>query len=268
MAEPLSEAEEYEMFGFPSTTSGDCDFLEKLIGSTFHGKNARLLDLACGTGRHAMELSSRGYSVIGVDISEDMIGFALRRVAERGTSSCSFVAQDIRSLAFDESFDYAYCLFNTLSLFPNNDDFISILKGVRRILCPDGRLIIQMGSVWDYIAKGTFKNGEYENRYDRGSIIRKEKGSFRFAKTNNVYRHTVAIQYTKDGVEYPPRTKVFEQRLFSINELDLLCRLTGFVIEKTYSKMDPITELTEMNVFEENYESSELVFVLKKNNAG
>lgn len=74
----LDEAEEYELFGYPNTTIQDCNFLEDVF-STFGHKIHALLDIACGTGRHALEMAKRGYTVTGIDVSENMLNVAIKK---------------------------------------------------------------------------------------------------------------------------------------------------------------------------------------------
>ena len=59
-------AEKYDKEAFTRGTVGECDFIEKEIAGA---KTARILDIGCGTGRHAIELARRGYAVVGIDLS-------------------------------------------------------------------------------------------------------------------------------------------------------------------------------------------------------
>ncbi|HEU4944195.1 MAG TPA: methyltransferase domain-containing protein, partial [Solirubrobacterales bacterium] len=64
----------------------------------------RVLDMACGTGRHSLELARRGHEVVGVDISPDLLAIA-EADAEAESLSASFLAVDLRELDFSEGFD-------------------------------------------------------------------------------------------------------------------------------------------------------------------
>lgn len=69
----------------------------------------RVLDLACGTGRHSLELASRGFSVVGVDISPDLLEIA-RNDAAAQSLDATFVEADLRELDFHEEFDLVLSL--------------------------------------------------------------------------------------------------------------------------------------------------------------
>jgi 2-polyprenyl-3-methyl-5-hydroxy-6-metoxy-1,4-benzoquinol methylase len=63
-------AYKYDKECFVQGTAGECDFIEQEIGND---KALKILDIGCGTGRHAIELTKRGYNVTGVDLSENQI---------------------------------------------------------------------------------------------------------------------------------------------------------------------------------------------------
>ncbi|HNS14356.1 MAG TPA: class I SAM-dependent methyltransferase, partial [Syntrophorhabdaceae bacterium] len=60
----------YDNECFTQGTIGECDFIEKEIK---YDKSLRILDIGCGTGRHAIELTKRGYTVVGIDLSDSQL---------------------------------------------------------------------------------------------------------------------------------------------------------------------------------------------------
>jgi len=64
-------AKKYEKESFTQGTIGECDFIEQELA---YNKSLKILDVGCGTGRHAIELTKRGYHVIGIDLSESQFG--------------------------------------------------------------------------------------------------------------------------------------------------------------------------------------------------
>jgi SAM-dependent methyltransferase len=97
-----------------------------------------VLDLGCGTGRHAIELANRGIWVCGVDLSEPMIRIAQSKVTSRLAGGVRFSKSDIRSLNLSESFDAVVCLFHVLSYQTTNDDLQAVFAVARRHLRPGG----------------------------------------------------------------------------------------------------------------------------------
>lgn len=103
---------------------------------------ARLLDLACGTGRHAVLLARRGAFVVGVDKTESYLKEA--RAKARGLSNCLFARGDMRRLTFKGEFDAAMNLWTSFGYFAKASDDDRALKGVARALKPGGLFLIDL----------------------------------------------------------------------------------------------------------------------------
>ena len=69
-------ANKYDNEVYTQGTIGECDFIEKEIN---YDKSIKILDVGCGTGRHSIELSKRGYKVTGIDLSEKQIAKAIEK---------------------------------------------------------------------------------------------------------------------------------------------------------------------------------------------
>ena len=82
-------------------TNRQVDFLIKQL----HLKETeKILDLACGFGRHSLEFARRGYDVTGIDITPAYIDYANEQ-AKKENLNAKFICQDIRTITFDKEFD-------------------------------------------------------------------------------------------------------------------------------------------------------------------
>jgi SAM-dependent methyltransferase len=99
----------------------------------------RVLDLGCGTGGHALRLAERGYEVVGVDCSADM----LRRARSRG-GPARFLNCNITSLNLGETFDAVLIMFAVLGYLTDNADIRAALHACRRHLVAGGLLFADM----------------------------------------------------------------------------------------------------------------------------
>ena len=82
-------------------TNRQVDFLIKQL----HLKGTeKILDLACGFGRHSLEFARRGYDVTGIDITPAYIDYANEQ-AKKENLNAKFICQDIRTITFDKEFD-------------------------------------------------------------------------------------------------------------------------------------------------------------------
>jgi len=66
-------ANKYDKECFVQGTLGECDFIEQELN---YDKKVRIIDIGCGTGRHSIELSKRGYSITGIDLSQSQLARA------------------------------------------------------------------------------------------------------------------------------------------------------------------------------------------------
>ena len=152
----------------PEQTRAEVDFLEKTFGSV---KGARLLDVPCGNGRHALELANRGYAVTGVDSSDEFLAEARSKSAQ-----VEWLLSDMCDLSWSAEFDAAYCFGNSFG-YLDRDGVRRFLSAVARSLKPGGRFAIETGMAAESILPGLVKNRWYragdifmlsENQYDPG----------------------------------------------------------------------------------------------------
>jgi SAM-dependent methyltransferase len=109
-------------------------------------EGARILDLCCGDGRHAVPLQRRGYRVLGLDGAPVMVRLARAR-AERvlGVGAGPlFVRADARAVPLRRAFDAAICLFNSLALTDDDESSRAFLREARSALLPEGQLLVEL----------------------------------------------------------------------------------------------------------------------------
>jgi SAM-dependent methyltransferase len=114
-------------------------FIEESLGVERHGT---LLDLACGTGRHATELARRGYEVVGLDLSLPMLARAGEDAQDRG-AKLNFVQGDMREMAFEEQFDGVYCWSTSFGYF-EEDKNAHVVERIGRSLKAGGRFLLDV----------------------------------------------------------------------------------------------------------------------------
>ena len=128
----------YDNEVYTQGTVGECDFIEKEIG---HKKATKILDIGCGTGRHSIELTKRGYKVVGVDLSESQLKRAREKAAQQKLK-IDFRRHDARKLPFKSEFDLAIMLCEGgFSLMETDEMNYAILKNAAKALKPGGKFI-------------------------------------------------------------------------------------------------------------------------------
>lgn len=131
-------------------TKGTVQELDHVVSALGLALGDRVLDVGCGTGRHAIELARRGIDVHGVDISQRFIDIARSRSGDepnpsiRGIrSSVTFARVDARSLEFDREFDAVICLCQgAFGMMTADGDDAAVVAGMARSLRPGGRLAL------------------------------------------------------------------------------------------------------------------------------
>jgi 2-polyprenyl-3-methyl-5-hydroxy-6-metoxy-1,4-benzoquinol methylase len=130
--------QKYDNESFTQGTGGECDFIENELKSD---KSLKILDVGCGTGRHSIELSTRGYTVTGIDLSESQLKRA-REKAERNNLKIAFLKQDARNLPFYNEFDIAIMLCEGgFPLMETDEMNYEILNSVTKSLRRHGKFI-------------------------------------------------------------------------------------------------------------------------------
>lgn len=131
-------AQKYDRESFVRGTIGECDFIEREIN---YDQNTKILDIGCGTGRHAIELATRGYKVTGIDLSESQ----LKRAKEKASAqnlAINFAQHDARKLTYINEFDLVIMLCEGgFSLMETDEMNFQILRNASNALKPQGKLI-------------------------------------------------------------------------------------------------------------------------------
>ncbi len=119
-------------------TFREVDFLERKIN---YNKNVKILDIGCGTGRHAIELAKRGYNVSGIDLSPSMIEKA-KENARKAELNIEFKIADARSPHFENEFDLVIMLCEGgFPLMETDEMNFKILRNASKALKKNGKLI-------------------------------------------------------------------------------------------------------------------------------
>lgn len=103
------------------------------------GAGARVLDLACGAGRHVARLVEAGYSAVGMDLSAAL----LEEAASRRGLRDRLVRGDMRTLPFgDARFEAVVSFFTSFGYFTTREEDVEVVREIRRVLVPGGRFLI------------------------------------------------------------------------------------------------------------------------------
>lgn len=135
-----SYASYYDRLYLDKDYSGEAAFVRTILGR-FCPSVDRVLDLGCGTGKHARHLAEHGFSVCGVDASASMVECALSSQSELDRElrqRLSFFQGDVRKVRLKEKFGCVLSLFHVMSYLTANEDLQNAFETIRQHLIPNG----------------------------------------------------------------------------------------------------------------------------------
>lgn len=135
--EAVFEPDDYLYFyGDTLTEQRTGQEVEFLVNELRLDRPVRILDLACGYGRHANRLAQLSHSVVGVDITLGFLKIAEKDARAKGVN-VSYIHRDMRDIDFEQEFDRVVLLFTSFGYFEDEDN-LRVLDNVARALKPGG----------------------------------------------------------------------------------------------------------------------------------
>lgn len=198
---------------YPHRDDEDADRLATLIERQVPLQGRRVLDLACGPGRHAAQFARRGASVVGFDLSMPL----LSRARHRQGPPLDLVRGDMRRLPFrPESFDLVVNLFTSFGYFADDAQHALVLHGAAQVLRPGGVFVL------DYLNAGLVRDTlvpheEQQVGEQRVAVERRISDDDRFVIKE--------MHLVNDGRSFVERV-----RLFGREELETLVEGAGLAV--------------------------------------
>ncbi len=196
------------------------DYLERLF-SRCKKKPELVLELACGTGSATMELASRGYDMIGLDLSEEMLAVAREKQVELGLSNVLLLHQDMTEFELYGTVDAIVCLLDSVNYIIDPKKLARMFDLCMNYLNPDGILIFDFNLPYKFrevLGQNTITvetDGVFcvwENAYDEETRL-------------NRFEITV---FEQEGEHYSRFDEVHEQYCYTAQELQEMLEQSGF----------------------------------------
>jgi len=217
----------------------------KFLDSIFKKHRVKkVLDIACGAGRHATLLRKLGYKVVGIDLSKNMLKLAKQK-AKNEKLKILFHLMDMKNIKLKEKFDAAIIMFSSFMYNITNEHVIKTMNSVNKILKKKGIIIIDIMFTWSFIVNKKFKY-RFKETMKRKNLKMLIDNKHKFDPLNlimvstSTYKRFKNKQSLKKIIEFK-RTL----RSFTPNEFDLLFRLTGFKTLNFYGKFDIKSKLSK-----------------------
>jgi SAM-dependent methyltransferase len=196
-------------------------FVHALLGEP----GGRLLDVACGSGRHAAAFAQLGYDVSGIDLNDGLLEHARRNVP-----AGRFVCADMREADLGETFAAVTCLFDAIGYPLTNDGVVASLRTIARHLAPGARCAIEFLHAPAMLAGARPVGVRRLDLGDGDTLVR-------IAQTTlDPVAHTMAVDYElielrADG-RYERSAERQGNRFFGVDEMAALLGLAGLRPER------------------------------------
>ncbi|MFZ8805753.1 MAG: class I SAM-dependent DNA methyltransferase [Candidatus Calescibacterium sp.] len=221
-------AQFYDMLYKDKDYESESNYIISLI-KKYNPEAKSILDLGCGTGRHAELFSNKGFIVLGVDQSKYMLNEAMNRK----NNNLDFIEGDVRFLKLDKKFGVVTALFHVLSYQITNKDVESLIRTAYNHLNKNGLFIFDF---WYgpavIIQKPEVRIKELEN--DNIKFIRIAKPMIDFSRNvvKVCYKIFVVDKKNKTFLEHE---ESHPMRFFFDPELELFIENIGFKLESKFS---------------------------------
>lgn len=171
------------------------DYIEGLLKQ--HGiEQGLVLELGCGTGTMTRKMAAKGYDMIGIDISEDMLSIARQR-SEGREDGILYLCQDMREFELYGTVAAVVCVCDSINYMLNNEDLSRVFSLVSNYLDPGGLFIFDMDTEYfykDVMADNTtvvnHETGDFvwENSFYPDEMINEVKLSIFLKQVNSLYK--------------------------------------------------------------------------------
>jgi SAM-dependent methyltransferase len=192
----------------------EVDFIEDSLGIE---RGGAMLDLACGTGRHAVELARRGYELVGFDLSLAMLARASDEAQER-SAKLNFLQGDMREMTFREQFDGVYC-WNTSFGYFEEDKNALVADRIHGALKSGGLLLLDVVNR-DFVVQQSPSLAWFEG----DGCVCMDEMSVDFITSRMRVKRTMMLD---DGRS---REIEYSTRLYSLHELGKMLHDHGFKV--------------------------------------
>ncbi|MBL7922400.1 MAG: class I SAM-dependent methyltransferase [Bacteroidia bacterium] len=191
-------------------------FIDNLCSLLQLEENARVWDLACGKGRHAIALNKKGLNVIGTDLS----GNSIKEASQFSSDTLDFYVHDMRDPFRINYFDAVFNLFTSFGYFENYNDNYTVFKNIAKALKPNGIFVLDF-----FNTKKVMTGLKPTYTEQRGDI------TFKIEKKIIDKAILKRIEFTNEGKDY-----YFEESvsLFMKNDFEDFAQKAGLKIEKVF----------------------------------
>ena len=218
-------------------------YIEKIF-KTYEVAPKLVLDLGCGTGAMTGLMAQKGYDMIGVDLSEDMLAVAREKAKEMATDII-YLNQDMTELDLYGTVDAVISCGDALNYVLDEEDLLEAFKKVNLFLDPGGLFVFDMNTVYKF--KEVLGNRTYAENNEESAYIWENY----FYEDESVNEYEVTIFLKNDEGSYDKTTEIHHERGYTVAEVTALLEQAGMTLKAVYhdNTFEPVRDDTERMYF-------------------
>ncbi len=236
-------AEFYDLFYQAKPYAAEAQFVhEKLLAHGVDPSSSRVLELACGTGKHALLLAALGHTMTATDSSTEMIAVAQAK-AETSNLPVTFSVQDMRHLPKPPvPQDAAICLFDSIGYVQTDQALDQVFAGVHSSLRPGGLFIVEFWHAPTML-------GHFEPVRVRristpdGTVVRTSETTL--DRSLSLARVNINIYDLRNDGTYDHVAETQVNRFFTVSEMERLAAKHGFRTLSTHAGFQDNVSVTD-----------------------
>lgn len=201
----------------------------ELVAGLLGRRDGRLLDLACGTGRHATEFAGMGFDVTGVDYSRDLLEGASRNAADAGVKVALELA-DMRKMDLGGSFASVVCLFDAIGYPCTDEGVTAALRSIHDHLDPGGRCVVEFLHAPAMLAHAEPTRVRRWPLPEGGELLRISETELD-RERNLMHVDYELLELGQDGSGYSRSNESQQNRFFLVDEMRALMTAAGLEAE-------------------------------------
>jgi len=204
-------------------TKREIDFIQSTLP-----KKGTTLDLCCGTGRHSIILSQRGWTIIGLDLSKNLLAIAKRNMKNERVEF-PLVRADMRYFPFrNQVFNVVICMFTSFGYLPSESEDMKSFKEIRRTLRKNGKFLLDVANK-DHVIK-VFQEREWAE-FEPFTML--EKRSLDLQTSRLLSQWTIIRKDTKEV-----KSLQHNVRLYTFQRLKQMLSKAGLKVKEVYGGYD------------------------------
>jgi SAM-dependent methyltransferase len=232
-------------FGFRDIPA-ECGNLLKLAARYGIDHPRNVIELACGPAHHLRDLARRGLSCLGLDINQEMLGYA-RALCKRDGVRLSLQRADMRTFRVKQRFDLALCLFDSFAQCVSDRDAIETLQRTGAALRKNGLAFIEFTHPADYFGKGRSRTSERWTQGKGDLSVQAHFSLTRFDPIDETFVARLVIQPKRRNGKLALKDRLemrWPQRMWLRGSIQYVVAASGrFDVVGWYGDIDPILPL-------------------------